>query len=146
MQSHLPAELPLRFSCIFWTRNQLPPNPKYKYFQTDVVFNRGTLTGAGLLIAAKHCNTQIRHNHAYKLEGPVSAGCDTVSTIFEEAENTIVIDSAEVRLHPLLNKVSAQGVGQILEWSLRRVHNQRTAIEVIKVLHRGRDATGKRQV
>lgn len=89
-------------------------------------------------IAARVPETILRSNHVYQIEGPVSVG-EAGLTIFEESPNTTAIDDGEVRVNAMANKVTAQGIGRIVEWSCRGAANATGRDEVIKVMHQGRD-------
>lgn len=130
---------PLRFSSIFWTQNEvnLDAFRSFTCFRSHIILGNQTLEGVSLIVAGKHGKTGLASNHAYRIEGDVAAGgFQTKSTIFEDNENTITIDHAEVRLNCIHNKVSAQGVGQIVDWCLRTLPNTGHSVEVIKVKHR----------
>ncbi|EGG07454.1 uncharacterized protein MELLADRAFT_62657 [Melampsora larici-populina 98AG31] len=108
---------------------------RYAYFKSCVIVNQNGLHGISLKIAAKRDESELQENRPYRLDGPVGVwGPDDRPMLFEDFPNTIEIDDAEVRPQCMVNKVLAQGLGQIVEWSTRQTCG--APVEVIKVMHR----------
>ncbi|EGG07285.1 uncharacterized protein MELLADRAFT_62549 [Melampsora larici-populina 98AG31] len=134
-KSHRTANFPLRFSSVFWTRNDVEheENDAFVCFETNVIIKKDDTRGVPLMVAARRDESILRRGHASRIEGHVAAGgINSVSTIFEDADNTIEIDHAEVRVKSLVDKVSAHGVGLIVDWDLRSGPDEGCYTEVIK--------------
>ncbi|EGG06281.1 uncharacterized protein MELLADRAFT_87389 [Melampsora larici-populina 98AG31] len=147
MKYHPMARFPLRFSSIFWTRHDVEHDESevFKCFESNVIIVADDAEGVPLMIAAKKHETILRRGRAYRIEGQVAAGGrNSISTVFEDVVNTIAIDQAEVRVNALVNKVSAHGVGQIVDWDLRSASEEGCYNEVIKVLHWCTGSSGER--
>ncbi|EGG01523.1 uncharacterized protein MELLADRAFT_92022 [Melampsora larici-populina 98AG31] len=139
---HFLSSFPLRFSGIFRTQHtrnavNLDVDPRFQCFVSDITIRSGTLDRVELLIAGNIAKTALTHNRAYRIDGEVGVGGrDTVSILFKDAAHTISFDHAAVDLSLLCNKVSAQGIGQIVDWSRRSAYGGSTNVEVIRVHHR----------
>ncbi|KAH9810177.1 hypothetical protein DFH28DRAFT_903172 [Melampsora americana] len=134
---HLSFQFPLRFSSIFWTKDEIisaaEHSDRFRFFETNIIINQNGLHGISLKIAAQREQSELQARHAYRIDGQVAMwGARPI--LLEDFATTIAIDHAEVRPNCMVNKVSAQGVGQIVEWSAD--HGSVVPHEVIKVLHR----------
>ncbi|EGG12758.1 uncharacterized protein MELLADRAFT_101280 [Melampsora larici-populina 98AG31] len=108
--------IPIKVTIIFWTKDE------------------NGLHGISLHIAAERDQCKIKEKRAYRIEGQVGIS-ETHSTpiILEFSASTIVIDHAKVLPNCLANKTCAQGVGRIVDCSIRRTTGK--TFKVIKVLH-----------
>ncbi|EGG07503.1 uncharacterized protein MELLADRAFT_62579 [Melampsora larici-populina 98AG31] len=147
IELHMSSGLPLRFSSIFWTNAEVQLGDRYAYFQSDVIINENGNgpQGISVKIAARRDQTELQPRHAYRIDGPVAVwGPHNKPILMEDFQNTIEINHAEVRPNCLANKVLAQGLGRIVEWSRRETSG--LPIEVIKVLHRCWNSTRTQRV
>ncbi|EGG06925.1 uncharacterized protein MELLADRAFT_63060 [Melampsora larici-populina 98AG31] len=141
MHNYVVSGYPLRFNSIFLTKRQIisveaDRDDRFSYFESDVIVHESGLQGHALTVAALKIDTQIRDNHAYRLNGQVAVSNSKNDTfLLEDAQSTIPIDDAEVLLRSMANKVLTQGVGRIVEWSARGTAHNSTPTEVIKVMH-----------
>ncbi|EGG02421.1 uncharacterized protein MELLADRAFT_66375 [Melampsora larici-populina 98AG31] len=147
MELRFQPKLPLRFSSIFWTKHEITTTETdtFQYFDTDVFINQDGLHAISLNIAASREESEIKSYHAYRIDGRVGTwGSDHRPILMEDTSNTIVIDHAKVRPNCMINKVCAQGLGQIVEQSIRRTSG--IPIKAIKVLHQGWNSTHSQSV
>ncbi|EGG08257.1 uncharacterized protein MELLADRAFT_62102 [Melampsora larici-populina 98AG31] len=126
--------------------SEAEPTPKFTHFNSDVIVNTTSPRGVSILIASNAAQSSIRTHNAYRIEGTVAAGAGSVATIFEDGGSTIALQHAQFMPDAVANKVSAQGIGRIVEWSSQPVPDTTNLSEVIKVLHEGRDSTGKHRI
>ncbi|EGG00881.1 uncharacterized protein MELLADRAFT_67372 [Melampsora larici-populina 98AG31] len=116
---------------------------RFAYFETEILIHQSK--GVPLKIAARRDQSELQEHHAYRLDAPVAVwGPDDLPMLMEDFATTLEIEHAEVLPHCRINKVLAQGLGQIVEWSRRRTTG--LPIEVIKVLHRCWNATQTQRV
>ncbi|EGG00167.1 uncharacterized protein MELLADRAFT_93846 [Melampsora larici-populina 98AG31] len=147
MQIYSATKYPLRFSSIFWIKNQVfsddvALDSKYTFFETNVVVNDSGFRGHSLNVGSLNDNIHVKSNHAYRLDGQVGIARDGgKSLFFEDTATTIPIDKAEVRPQSMANNVLAQGHGKIVDW-FGSATDDCIPIEVIRVSHRYPDVMG----
>ncbi|KAH9806988.1 hypothetical protein DFH28DRAFT_918206 [Melampsora americana] len=137
MKFQLPTALPLRFSSVFWIRHEVSTTTQPVCINTDVVIDRSSPTGIPINIVTDRNTTCLQPHRAYKISGQVA--CGTVEkqwTLFEEPATTILLDADAIRFNCIVDKVSAHGIGIILNWDCRASDFGEDFVEILQVQHR----------
>ncbi|EGG05063.1 uncharacterized protein MELLADRAFT_107901 [Melampsora larici-populina 98AG31] len=133
-------KLELRFGGIFYLGPQLifdqDGNGRYRLLETNVFTRRARVDICGLVVAGVARRSSLRGADTYSIQGPVFLCQDGRTILFEERWNTVRLRGADVTPVALVNKVTTEGTGKVLEWFGRPGLRGTLRDEVCVVRHR----------